>query len=57
MKLLSLTEAAKKLRIKRQSVWVKIISGRIKAKKVGNSYVISEKELNNHINKKIRGVK
>lgn len=45
MKFYSLTETAQILGKSRQWVWILIISGRLKAEKVGKTYIISEESI------------
>lgn len=54
MQLYSLVETAKMLGKSRQWVWILVQIGRLKAKKVGNLWVVCEEDLNqfksdNHI--------
>lgn len=49
MKLISLTEAAKLTNKSRQWIWLMIKFDQLKAEKVGNIYVIDEKEIDRWI--------
>lgn len=49
MKLLSIKQVADKLGYTRQYIWMLIKMSRLEAQKVGETYVISETDLNNFI--------
>lgn len=48
----SISEVAKMLQKTRQWIWVLIISGRLKAEKVGQQYIVSKEELINYTKNK-----
>lgn len=57
MKLLSTTQAAQLLGHSRQWIWVLIRIGKLKARKIGKTYIIKETDLNKyqtHLNKEIK---
>lgn len=47
--LTSITEAAKALGLSRQRVWVLVREGRLKAEKVGSTWVIDDRSLSNYL--------
>lgn len=49
---LSITQAADRLKKSRQWIYILVISGRIKAERVGNSFIIEEKALEDYLNSK-----
>jgi excisionase family DNA binding protein len=52
---LSVSEAAKKLKVSRQYIWMLIQLGKLSAQKVVGRYIIPETEINQLLNKKIGG--
>ena len=48
----SITEAAKALGLSRQRVWVLVREGRLKAEKVGSTWVIDDRSLIDFIQKR-----
>ena len=49
----TISELAKILGISHVAVWKRIKKGQIKAEKIGNIYVITDKEVNNILRKKL----
>ena len=53
-KLYSISEIAKRLDVSRQYVWFLIKTRKLKAQKVGNVYVVEEKELEQFLEQRWR---
>ena len=49
----TISELAKVLGISHVAVWKRVKKGQIKAEKIGNIYVITDKEVNNILRKKL----